>query len=180
MQGCSNDNSKLFGRAVVLEVALGCPDVVPTESERLPLMAGTSKGFDFSPNTVTSDADDTKGYLESIVTNSDFTISFEGEVRKKDRLDQFGVGRLVKYYNDEVKASRQPSLWVFMDYGPVVFQGYMLITALSSSGGSNDIVTLSTEFKVADSDTIDVSLPEEEAPAGFAATSYSSSNKATA
>lgn len=154
MQGCPTDNTKLFGRAVVLEVALGCADTVPTESERLPLMAGTSKGFDYSPNTVTSDADDTKGYVENIVTNSDFTISFEGEVRKRDKLDQFGVGRFVKYYNDEVKASRQPTIWVFMDYGPVRFQGYMVITALSSDGGTNDIVTLSTEFKVADSDTI--------------------------
>lgn len=164
MQGCSTDNSKLFGRAVVLEVALGCPDVIPAESERQALMAGTSKGFDFSPNTVTSDADDTKGYVENIVTNSDFTISFEGEVRKRDKLDQFGVGKYIKYYNDEVKAGRQPTIWVFMDYGPVTFAGYMVITALSSDGGSNDIVTLSTEFKVADSDTIDVQLTEEDIP----------------
>ncbi|MDU2728660.1 Ig domain-containing protein [Pantoea sp.] len=162
MQGCSTDNSKLFGRAVVLEVALGCHDVIPAESERQALMAGTSKGFDFSPNTVTSDADDTKGYVENIVTNSDFTISFEGEVRKRDKLDQFGVGKYVKYYNDEVKAGRQPTIWVFMDYGPVVFAGYMVITALSSDGGSNDIVSLSTEFKVADSDTIDVQLTPDE------------------
>ncbi|EPJ1407491.1 Ig-like domain-containing protein [Yersinia enterocolitica] len=164
MQGCSTDNSKLFGRAVVLEVALGCPDTIPAESERKALMAGKSKGFDFSPNTVTSDADDTKGYVENIVTNSDFTISFEGEVRKRDKLDQFGVGNFVKYYNDEVKAGRQPTIWVFMDYGPVTFAGYMVITALSSDGGSNDIVSLSTEFKVADSDTIDVQLAEEPVP----------------
>lgn len=164
MQGCSTDNSKLFGRAVVLEVALGCPDTIPLESERKALMAGTSKGFDFSPNTVTSDADDTKGYVENIVTNSDFTISFEGEVRKRDKLDQFGVGKLVKYYNDEVKAGRQPTIWVFMDYGPVIFAGYMVISALSSDGGSNDIVSLSTEFKVADSDTIDVQLADAEVP----------------
>lgn len=164
MQGCSTDNSKLFGRAVVLEVALGCPDAIPPESERQALMAGTSKGFDFSPNTVTSDADDTKGYVENIVTNSDFTISFEGEVRKRDKLDQFGVGNYIKYYNDEVKAGRQPTIWVFMDYGPVTFAGYMVITALSSDGGSNDIVTLSTEFKVADSDTIDVQLTGDEVP----------------
>lgn len=164
MQGCSTDNSKLFGRAVVLEVALGCPDAIPPESERRALMAGTSKGFDFSPNTVTSDADDTKGYVENIVTNSDFTISFEGEVRKRDKLDQFGVGNYIKYYNDEVKAGRQPTIWVFMDYGPVTFAGYMVITALSSDGGSNDIVTLSTEFKVADSDTIDVQLTGDEVP----------------
>lgn len=156
MQGCSTDNSKLFGRGVVLEVALGCPDTVPAESEWQSLIAGTSKGFDFSPNTVTSDADDTKGYVENLVTNSDFTLSFEGEVRKRDKLDQFGVAKFVKYYNDEIQAGRQPTLWVREEYGPITFIGYMVITALSSDGGTNDIVTLSTEFKVADSDTIQV------------------------
>jgi len=154
----------LFGRAVVLEVALGCPDAPPAEADLLALAAGTSKGFDFSPNTVTSDADDTKGYVENIVTNSDFTISFEGEVRKRDKLDQFGIAKFIKYYNEEVKNSRQPTIWVRMEYGPVTFQGYMVITALSSDGGSNDIVTFSTEFKVADSDTIEITDTEEVVP----------------
>jgi shikimate dehydrogenase len=43
-----------------------------------------------------------------------------------------------------------------MDYGPVEFVGYMNITALSSDGGTNDIVTFSTEFKVGDASTIEV------------------------
>jgi hypothetical protein len=153
---CQTDNSKLFGRAIVLEVADGCADTVPTEAQWKALAAGTSKGFDFSPNTVTSDADDTKGYVENIVTNSDFTISFEGEVRKNDKLDQYGIGNFIKYYNSEIKAARQPTLWVRMEYGPVTFVGYMVITALSSDGGTNDIVTFTTEFKVADADTVDV------------------------
>ncbi|MES4613526.1 Ig-like domain-containing protein [Ewingella sp. CoE-038-23] len=153
---CQTDNSKLFGRAIVLEVADGCADTVPTEAQWKALAAGTSKGFDFSPNTVTSDADDTKGYVENIVTNSDFTVSFEGEVRKNDKLDQYGIGNFIKYYNSEIKAARQPTLWVRMEYGPVTFVGYMVITALSSDGGTNDIVTFTTEFKVADADTVDV------------------------
>ncbi|MCC9584808.1 Ig-like domain-containing protein, partial [Enterobacter hormaechei] len=47
-------------------------------------------------------------------------------------------------------------IWVRMDYGPVEFVGYMNITALSSDGGTNDIVTFSTEFKVGDATTIEV------------------------
>lgn len=153
---CQTDNTKLFGRAIVLEVADGCPDTVPQESEWKALAAGTSKGFDFSPNSVTSDADDTKGYVENIVTNADFTISFEGEVRRNDKLDQYGVGRLIKYFNTEIQATRQPTLWVRMEFGPITFIGYMLINALSSDGGTNDIITFSTEFKVAAADTIQV------------------------
>lgn len=153
---CPTDNTKLFGRAIVLEVADGCADTLPQESEWKALAAGTSKGFDFSPNSVTSDADDTKGYVENIVTNADFTISFEGEVRRNDKLDQYGVGRLIKYFNTEIQAASQPTLWVRMEFGPVTFIGYMLINALSSDGGTNDIITFSTEFKVAAADTIQV------------------------
>lgn len=161
---CPTDNTKLFGRAIVLEVADGCADAVPLESEWKALAAGTSKGFDFSPNSVTSDADDTKGYVENIVTNADFTISFEGEVRRNDKLDQYGVGRLIKYFNTEIQATRQPTLWVRMEFGPVTFIGYMLINALSSDGGTNDIITFSTEFKVADADTIQVIDTDNEVP----------------
>ncbi|MDV5356541.1 Ig-like domain-containing protein [Enterobacter asburiae] len=162
---CPTDNTKLFGRAIVLEVADGCADTLPSESEWKSLAAGTSKGFDFSPNSVTSDADDTKGYVENIVTNADFTISFEGEVRRNDKLDQYGVGRLIKYFNTEIQATRQPTLWVRMEFGPVTFIGYMLINALSSDGGTNDIITFSTEFKVADADTIQVIDTDETVPA---------------
>ncbi|EHK8991078.1 immunoglobulin domain-containing protein [Escherichia coli] len=156
MAACQNANERLFGGAVVLEVADGCSDTKPTEAEWKALAAGTSKGFDFGPNAVTSDADDGSGYVESIITNADFTVSFEGEVRKKDRLDQYGIGKFIQYFADELKAKRQPSLWVRMAYGPVEFVAYMVITALSSDGGTNDIVTFSTEFKVGDASTVEV------------------------
>lgn len=156
MANCQNSNERLFGGAVVLEVADGCPDVKPADGDWMALAAGTSKGFDFNPNTVTSDADDGGGYVETIITNSDFTISFEGEVRKKDKLDQYGVGKFIEYFAAELKAKRQPGIWVRMAYGPVEFIGYMNITALSSDGGTNDIVTFSTEFKVGDASTIEV------------------------
>ena len=46
-------------------------------------------------------------------------------MRKKDKLDQYGVGKFIKYFADELKAKRQPGIWVRMDYGPVEFVGYM-------------------------------------------------------
>lgn len=156
MANCQNSNERLFGGAVVLEVADGCPDVKPLEGEWKALAAGTSKGFDFNPNSVTSDADDGAGFDETIITSSDFTISFEGEVRKKDKLDQYGIGRFITYFAAELKAKRQPGIWVRMGYGPVEFVGYMNVSALSSDGGTKDIVTFSTEFKVGDASTIEV------------------------
>lgn len=120
MANCQNSNERLFGGAVVLEVADGCPDVKPLESEWMALAAGTSKGFDFNPNSVTSDADDGGGYVETIITNSDFTISFEGEVGKKDKLDQYGIGKFIKNFSGEISAKRQPGIWVRMESGTTV------------------------------------------------------------
>lgn len=165
MANCQNSNERLFGGAVVLEVADGCSDALPQESEWKALAAGTSKGWDFSPNTVTSDADDGGGFVESIITNADFTISFEGEVRKNDKLDQYGIYRFIKYFTAELKARRQPGIWVRMEFGAITFIGYMVITALNSSGGTNDIVPITTEFKVGDASTIDVIDTDETVPA---------------
>lgn len=157
MEGC-NDSGLLVGKNVVLEVALGCADTVPTEVDWLALAAGTSKTIDFSPNTVTSDADDKGAWVDNAITNADATISFEGEVRKNDALDQFGFGKFVKYFTDEMNAKRQPTLWVRVQLGPIEFVGYMVATALSTDGGTNDIVTFSTEFKVYDGNTVAVTL----------------------
>ena len=178
MANCPNSNERLFGGAVVLEVADGCPDALPLESDWMALAAGTSKGWDFSPNTVTSDADDGGGYVESIITNSDFTISFEGEVRKRDKLDQYGIGKFISYFAAELKARRQPGIWVRMEYGPVTFIGYMVVTALSSDGGTNDIVTFSTEFKVGDASTITVEESDSVAVAGVTVTPATSTGAA--
>lgn len=156
MQGCATENGKLIGKNIVLEVALGCPDTRPLESEWKALAAGTSKTMDFSPNTVTSDADDTGAWVENLITNADLTIGFEGEIRQNDLLDQFGFGNFVSYFTTEVGAARQPTLWVRVQVGPVEVSGYMNTTALSTDGGTNDIVTFSTEFKVYDGRTIQV------------------------
>lgn len=178
MANCQNSNERLFGGAVVLEVADGCPDVKPLESEWMALAAGTTKGFDFNPNTTTSDADDGGGYVETIVTNSDFTISFDGEVRVKDKLDQYGFGRYTRYFHTEVAARRQPGIWVRLNYGPVEFIGYMNITALNSSGGTNDITPFTTEFKVGDASTIEVNENNSVAVTGVTVTPTTSTGTA--
>lgn len=158
MTACVNPNERLFGGAVVLEVADGCSDTIPEEDAFKALGAGTSKGFDFNPNAVNSDADDVAGYVESIITNADLTISFDGEVRKADDPAQYGIGKFIKMFNDAIAGKAQPCIWVRMSYGPVTFTGFMVVTALSSDGGTNDIVTFSTEFKVAVGSTVDIKL----------------------
>jgi hypothetical protein len=160
---CPNDTIKLVGRNATLELADGCPDAVPTEAEWKYAGALTTKGFDFSPNTVTSEADDTGGFQESLVTNSDFTITAEGEVRTNDKSDEYGFGHMVLYYATELKNRRQPTVWVRLGFGPVTMVMYATITALSGDAGTNDLVTFSMELHPAESDTVTIEQTTEAA-----------------
>ena len=156
MANCTQQNNKLFGGAVVLEVADGCETKPHSELEWKSLMAGTSKGLDFSPNTVTSDADDQGGFVESIVTSSDISVSFDGEVRTGDKLDEYGFFKFERNFATAIANKSQPSIWVRLDHGDNIFIGYMNITSFSWSGGTNELVAASLEFKTASSETIQI------------------------
>ncbi|MDN0012419.1 DNA breaking-rejoining protein, partial [Providencia stuartii] len=85
MANCPVQTNKLIGRNAVIRIAPGCPDQVPAQSTFKRIGAITTKSFDLSPNSITSEADDTKGLIENIVTNMDLSISFDGEYRKRDK-----------------------------------------------------------------------------------------------
>lgn len=170
----NNDFGKLIGKVAVLRMAFGCPDAVPALSEWKRLGAMTTKGIDYSMNTINSEADDAKGLVENLVNNMDLTISGEGEFRKSDKDNEIGAWRLSKYIFDEVQAGRQPNLWVRFDFAGenagTYIQGYMNTTSWSGDFGTNDISTFSGEWKVYDADSsIDLyglysiaeSLPDE-------------------
>ena len=158
MQGCQNDTGKLIGKVAVLRMAFGCADTVPALSEWKRLGAMTTKGIDYSMNTVNSEADDAKGLVENLVNNMDFTISGEGEFRKTDKANEIGAWRLSKYIFDEVQAGRQPTLWVRFDFvgeeAGTYIMGYMNTTSWSGDFGTSDISTFSGEWKVYDADSV--------------------------
>ncbi|MBS4567814.1 DNA breaking-rejoining protein, partial [Klebsiella pneumoniae] len=106
MQGCS-DNGQLIGRAKTLELAYGCADQFPAEGDWKLMGLPTSATWDLSPEALTSDADN-GGFSSNLIASLDPTYSIEGEVRVKDRTDEFGIQQFVKYIVDEVRARRQP------------------------------------------------------------------------
>lgn len=156
-----NDSGIITGRAALLFLADGCADVPPAEDQWKYFAPMTSKGFDLSPSTTTSEADDGTGFVATLVTTSDLTISGDFEVRERDRPDDYGFHNLMNMYVTEMKARRQPSLWVRQVIGATVITAYCNVTALSGDGGTNDIFTGSVEFKPYDGDTVDVSSIED-------------------
>ncbi|EMF4673476.1 Ig-like domain-containing protein [Providencia stuartii] len=172
MANCPVQTNKLIGRNAVIRIAPGCHDQVPAQSAFKRIGAITTKSFDLSPNSITSEADDTKGLIENIVTNMDLSISFDGEYRKRDKDTDFGPLKLLQEIPKEVQMGRQPAYWVQMDFtgeDAVVLQGYFVFTSWSSEFPASEIATYSGELKVSDADSIEW-LVEEVAVTGVSVT----------
>lgn len=155
MQGCPTSFDRLIGRAKTLELAYGCPDVVPGEDEWKLVGLLTSATWDMSPETLTSDADD-GGFTATMIASLDPTYSIDGEVRVNDRTDEFGIQQFSKYNVDEVRARRQPTVWMRFHWGDYYHIGYMVASGLSDGGGVKEIVTYSLELKLNDGNTFQI------------------------
>lgn len=164
MQGCANDYGKLIGKVAVVRMAFGCPDAVPLLTDWKKLGAMTTKGIDYSMNTTNSEADDSKGLVENLVTSMDLTISGDGEFRKNDKTTEIGAFRMSKYIFDEIQAGRQPTVWIRFDFAGedagTYIMGYFNTTSWSGDFGTSDISTYSGEWKVADADTVTFVVPD--------------------
>ncbi|WP_311751001.1 Ig-like domain-containing protein [Proteus columbae] len=158
MAQCPDDKGLVMGNAGILRIAKGCSNQSPSQIQFLRLGALTSKSTDFGMETVTSNADDTKGLAESIVTGADVTISFDGELKKAGVACSTSAFDIAKEILDEIKAGRQPSYWVQLDMkgdGSDVIQGYMTFTSWSMEFPTKEISTYSGELKVADAETVE-------------------------
>lgn len=162
MQGCSN-NEQLIGRAKTLELAYGCSDQMPAEGDWKLMGLPTSATWDMSPEALTSDADN-GGFSSNLIASLDPTYSIEGEVRVQDRTHEFGIQQFVKYIADEVRARRQPAVWMRFHWGDFYHIGYMVPTGASDGGGVKEIVTYSFEFKLADGNTFQITEADDGIP----------------
>ncbi|MGB7799804.1 Ig-like domain-containing protein [Buttiauxella sp.] len=163
MQGCPTSFDRLIGRAKTLELAYGCPDTVPAEGEWKLLGLPTSATWDLNPETLTSDADD-GGFTATMIASLDPTYSIDGEVRTNDRSDEFGIQQFVKYVVDEVRARRQPTVWMRFHWGDFYHIGYMVASGLSDGGGVKEIVTYSAELKLNDGNTFQIIEADSDIP----------------
>lgn len=163
MQGCPTSFDRLIGRAKTLELAYGCPDAVPAEDEWKLVGLPTSATWDFNPETLTSDADD-GGFTATMIASLDPTYSIEGEVRVNDRTDEFGIQQFTKYMVDEVRARRQPTVWMRFHWGDFYHIGYMVASGLSDGGGVKEIVTYSLELKLNDGNTFQITEADADIP----------------
>lgn len=160
MQGCSSSFDRLIGRAKTLELAYGCPGLVPADADWKLLGLPTSATWDMNPEALNSDADD-GGFTSTMIASLDPTYSIDGEVRVNDRTDEFGIQQFLQYFVNEVKARRQPTVWMRFHWGNFYHIGYMVVSGFSDGGGVKEIVTYSLELKLNEGTTFQI-IPDGE------------------
>jgi hypothetical protein len=151
---CPSTGGKLIGRYVKLEAVDGCAEARPEEADWLILGALTDKTKDYSPGSVSSEADDTGGIVETLQTNLDLEVGFSGEVLDLSPAEMYGLERLELNLVTRSQAMKQPGLWIRITEGDVRMSFFAVITGLSTSGGTNDIRTYDGTFKVSRAETL--------------------------
>lgn len=154
MANCDNNYANLIGKACRIRACDGCADTVPGSGDWKYFGAMTTKSFDLAPDTVNSDADNTGAFTAGIVTGASLSISGDGEFLSQDKPYEYGVYRAMGYFVEELANSRQPSLWIMLDWGDMSIRMYANITAFSGEAPSKDLVTYSIEFQPADGNSV--------------------------
>lgn len=149
---CVNANEHYIGRGVVLEVAFGCPDALPGEIDYGFAGACNTKDIKLGAETVDGTTDRTTGGVKAtFVTYMNFEVTLDGKCRKADKADEKNT-ELFKYYAEEIRNARQPSVWVRVTYPDITVVAYCVITDMSRSAPDSDMTTFNITLTATESD----------------------------
>ncbi|EMP4183880.1 Ig-like domain-containing protein [Proteus mirabilis] len=158
MAQCPEDKGNMLGDHGILRIAKGCPSQVPDQISFMRFGAVTSKSLDYGMETVNSNADDTPGLSEAIVTGADLTISVDGEMRVTPLPGSTSAMNFAKELLEEIQARRQTGYWVQLDMrgdGKEILQGYFNFTSWSMEFPTRELATYSGELKVHTATTVE-------------------------
>lgn len=160
------NKTKYVGRDVVLEYAITCGDVMPTESEWKIFGSLRTKEFNLAWDTTDATDSDSIGALrESLATFQTLTISGDGTC-KASGSGAANLIELTKHVTNPVSTAGQPVAWMRMTFPDLTFTAFMIISTMSRSAPYDDIVTYSMEATATASD---FGLLVDDTPSAYAA-----------
>lgn len=146
------NKKKYVGRDVVLEYAIGCGEVMPTEAEWNVFGSLRTKEFNLAWDTTDATDSDSIGALrENLATFQTLTISGDGTC-KASGSGAANLIELTKHVANPVATSGQPVAWMRMTFPDLTFTAYMIISTMSRSAPYDDVVTYSMEATATASD----------------------------
>jgi hypothetical protein len=138
-------NPKYVGRDVAIEYFIGCGDTKPDSGDYIPVGAFTSKELTIEWDQVDPTADDSVGNLkETLATYLNFSLSGDLVARSADVVGVTNQIALIKHVANPVATGGQPFAWM-------TYECFMLISNISVSAPTTDVVTRSFEAAAASS-----------------------------
>lgn len=137
---------KYVGKVVILEYAIGCPEVLPLSAEWKRIGAMTGKNMSVEWDTADTTADDSVGSLrENLATFQALTISGDGMLKAGDSADALNLKELNRHVMLPLSTGGQPFVWLRMTYPDLTFIAPMLMTTFERDAPFDGPATYSLE-----------------------------------
>lgn len=140
-----NTSGNYVGKSVVVEFVESCGDTDPTALSYLPIGSSNQKDINVGTTTTDTTSDGTGGVQSSIVTFLTFSATVSGFATTQDGI-AVNQALLKKYLVNEVKAGRQPTVWVRAVFPDVTYYSFCNVTTNSNGAPTTDATTYSFEF----------------------------------
>jgi len=143
-------SASMVGRDYAIEFFIGCGDTRPQSSDYEPIGAFTSKEVTLEWDQVDPTSDASVGNLkETLATYLNYSISGDLVARVADEVGKINQIKLVKHVANPVETGGQPFAWIRMTGPDLTYECFMLISNVSLSAPTTDVVTRSFEAAAA-------------------------------
>ena len=143
-------NASMVGRDYTIEMYIGCGDVKPDPADYEPIGAFTSKEIGIEWDTVDPTSDASVGAVkETLASYLNFTISGDLVARVADEVGKINQLKLVKHVANPTATGGQPFAWIRATGPDLTYECFMLVSNISLSAPTTDVVTRSFEAAAA-------------------------------
>lgn len=143
-------SASMVGRDYAIEFFIGCGDTKPDPADYEPIGAFTSKEVTLEWDQVDPTSDASVGNLkETLATYLNYSISGDLVARVADEVGKINQIKLVKHVANPVETGGQPFAWIRMTGPDLTYECFMLISNVSLSAPTTDVVTRSFEAAAA-------------------------------
>jgi len=146
------ETGSMVGRDYAIEMVIACGDTRPASSAYEPIGAFTSKEVTIEWDQVDPTSDATPGNVKATLASwLNFSISGDLVARKSDEVGKINQIKLVKHVANPVETGGQPFAWIRMTGPDLTYECFMLVSNISLSAPTTDVVTRSFEAAAAES-----------------------------
>ena len=160
MENCKTSTNDV-GKNLLAQWVQGCGDLDYANATYKSFGTINSKSLSFTSSTVDATNDQSGADTSTLVTRRDGEFTASGYATTNDSVAS-NQNELINYYHAEMKAGRQPCVWLKMagkNY-PRVYHIFAVITAYSEGASTDDLITFEMTFKPTDTGVADVSAVE--------------------